>query len=96
MRAKQERENKTFKLDRIEEEEGRHYGRPASSGQSKKTSEEKKSRVKLWLKFSINLGLSWWSSGEDSVLPLQGAQVRSLVRELRSCIPCSEAKNKQL
>lgn len=44
MRAKQERENKTFKLDRIEEEEGRHYGRLASSGQSKKPSEEKKSR----------------------------------------------------
>jgi len=27
-------------------------------------------------------GLSWWSSGSDSVLPAQGAQVQSLVREL--------------
>ena len=44
----------------------------------------------------VALGLLWWSSGEDSQLPLQGAQVRSLVRELRNCIPCSEAKNKQL
>ena len=28
-----------------------------------------------------------WSSGEDSTLPLQGAQVQSLVGELRSHIP---------
>lgn len=44
MRAKQERENKTFKLDGIEEEEGRRYGRLASSGRSKKPSEEEESR----------------------------------------------------
>ena len=31
------------------------------------------------------LGLPWWSSGEDSVLPRQGAWVCSLIRELRSC-----------
>ena len=29
-------------------------------------------------------GLPWWSSGLDSVLPLQGARVWSLVGELRS------------
>ena len=27
-------------------------------------------------------GLPWWSRGQDSELPVQGAQVRSLVREL--------------
>ena len=27
-------------------------------------------------------GLSWWSSGWDPALPVQGAQVQSLVREL--------------
>ena len=27
-------------------------------------------------------GLPWWSSGKGSVLPMQGAWVRSLVREL--------------
>ena len=27
-------------------------------------------------------GLLWWSSSYDSVLPMQGTQVRSLVREL--------------
>ena len=27
-------------------------------------------------------GLPWWSSGEDSAFPMQGAQGRSLVREL--------------
>ena len=30
------------------------------------------------------MGLPWWFSGLDSVLPMQGAQVQSLVRELRS------------
>ena len=32
----------------------------------------------------------------DSVLPLQGAWVQSLVRELRSHIPCDTAKNNKL
>ena len=27
-------------------------------------------------------GLSWWSTGWDSVLPMQGTQVQSMVREL--------------
>ena len=30
------------------------------------------------------MGLPWWPSGKDSTLPRQGAQVRSLVGELRS------------
>ena len=38
------------------------------------------------------LGLPWHSSGEDSELPLQGVQVRSLVRELRSCVLHGAAK----
>ena len=29
------------------------------------------------------LGIPWWSSGWDSVLPLQGAWVQSVIRELR-------------
>ena len=29
-------------------------------------------------------GLPWQSNGEDSMLPLQGAQVQTLVRDLRS------------
>ena len=37
---------------------------------------------------STVLGLPWWSSGLDSMLPLQGAWVQSLVRELRSFRPC--------
>ena len=32
-------------------------------------------------------GLLWWPSGRDSMLPMQGAWVRSLVRELRSHMP---------
>ena len=40
-------------------------------------------------------GLPWWPSGKDSVLPMQGAQVRSLVKELRSHISCSMAKKKK-
>ena len=41
--------------------------------------------------------LLWWSSGQDSMLPLQQAQVGSLipVGELRSCKPCGTVKNKQ-
>ena len=41
------------------------------------------------------MGLPWWSSGYDSALPLQGAWVRSLVGEIRSCIPCGVAKGKK-
>ena len=32
------------------------------------------------------MGISWWSSGHASILLMQGAQVQSLVRELRSNI----------
>ena len=42
------------------------------------------------------LGLPWWSSASlvDSVLPLQGAWVPSLVRKLRSLKLCGLAKTK--
>ena len=39
------------------------------------------------------LGLSWQSSGYDSMLSLPGVQVQSLVRELRSI--CHTARPKQ-
>ena len=41
-------------------------------------------------------GLPWRSSGYDSALAMQGAQVRSLVRELKSHILQSEARKKQI
>ena len=40
-------------------------------------------------------GLPWWSNGYDSVLPLQGARVLSLVRELRSHMLVGAAKKKK-
>ena len=49
---------------------------------------EEKRKRKLW-------GIPWLSSGWDSVLPLQGAQVQSLVGELRSCKPCRAAIKKK-
>ena len=36
--------------------------------------------------------LPWWSSGEDSVLPMQGMRVQSLVGKLRSHMLHSLAK----
>ena len=39
------------------------------------------------------MGLPWWSSGYDFMLPLQGAQVQSLVGELRFHNLLSTAKN---
>ena len=33
-------------------------------------------------------GLHWWYSGSDSTLPVLGAQIPSLVWELRSQVPC--------
>ena len=42
---------------------------------------------KLW-------GLPWRSSGQDSVLPVPGARVRSLVGELRSHTPHGQKVNK--
>ena len=44
---------------------------------------------------SAHQGLPWWSSGSDFVLPLQGAWVRPLVRELRPHMPRSVAKKKK-
>ena len=34
-------------------------------------------------------GIPWWSSGQDSVLPLQWSEVQSLAGELISPKPCS-------
>ena len=37
----------------------------------------------------------WWFSGKEvSVLPLQGAQVQSLVREIPLALRCSQKKDK--
>ena len=41
------------------------------------------------------MGLPWWSSGYDPILPMQGAWVRSPVGELSSYMPCSVAKLKK-
>ena len=41
------------------------------------------------------LEILWQSSGQGSLLPLQGAWIRSLVRELRSRKLCNTVKNKQ-
>ena len=48
------------------------------------TYKDSKSKIRrsAWCQLSTVLGLSWRSSGYDSVLPMQGAQVQSLVREL--------------
>ena len=37
----------------------------------------------------------WWSNAQDIMLPLQGAWVLSLVKELRSFKPHSEVKKKK-
>ena len=42
------------------------------------------------------MGLSWWSSDLRLQLPMQGAQVQSLVGELRSNMLCSLAKKKKV
>jgi len=44
---------------------------------------------------SARLGLSWESSGQDCMLPLQGTLVQSLVRELRPSMQQGMAKTKQ-
>ena len=40
-------------------------------------------------------GLPWWSWGKDSVLPMQGVWVRSLIKELRSHSPAAWPKKKK-
>ena len=40
-----------------------------------------------------SLGLPWWFSGYDSMLPLQGAQLQTLFRELRST--CHQKQKKR-
>ena len=42
------------------------------------------------------LEIPWWSSGVDPLHPLQQAWVWSLVREIRSHMPCDTAKTKDL
>ena len=37
-----------------------------------------------WRLHKVSLGIPWQSSGQDSRIPLQGAQVQSVVWELRS------------
>ena len=58
--------------------------------------------LSLWLSLAqcslhldVSGGLPWWSSGEDSVLPLQEAQVQSLVGKLRSYMSWSKTKKKK-
>ena len=41
------------------------------------------------------MGFPWWISVQDSVLPLQGAQVQSLVGELGSHMLCSQKKKEK-
>ena len=46
-----------------------------------------------------NKGISWWPCGYDMELPLPGAQIHSLVRELRShklCVVGGKIKKKNI
>ena len=54
----------------------------------------KVSHIAQWLLRNVIRGLPWGSSGYDSVRPLQGAWVRSLVQELRSYKPHGVEKKK--
>ena len=45
-----------------------------------------------FLSFKMGLGIPWRSSGKDSALSLPRVRVQSLVRELKSHKPRSEAK----
>ena len=42
----------------------------------------------------MTLGIPWWSSGQDSALPLEGSQIPSLVGELRSSMSHGTAKKR--
>ena len=46
-------------------------------------------------KKEVEKELSWRSSGQESVLPMQGLQVQSLVRELRSHMSSGVVKLKR-
>ena len=48
-------------------------------------------RMILHLFFPFKI-MSWWFCGQESIFTLQGAQVLSLVRELRSCMLRGDAK----
>ena len=56
----------------------------------------KVSHIAQWLLRNVIRGLPWGSSGYDSVRPLQGAWVRSLVQELRSYKPHGVEKKKKV
>ena len=53
-------------------------------------------KASFFIKDRLFEGIPWWPSGSDSVLPLQGAWVRSVVEELRSPKMCGEAEMKRL
>ena len=58
-------------------------------------SEKEKVRTRNMKIMKKILGIPWQSSGQGSMLPLQGACVRSLVMELRSCkLRCMAKKKK--
>ena len=44
----------------------------------------------------LNMGLPWWSSGLDSTLPMQGAQIQFPLRELGSSCRNQEVHMLQL
>ena len=49
----------------------------------------------IFMPFKNSSGLPWWSSSWESALPLEGAQVQSLIGELGSCMPRGVAKKKK-
>ena len=70
----------------------------ACSCDARESVQEGKAQCMLFSQSSLRSyrasGLPWLSSDEDSTLPLHGAQVRSLVVELRSHMPQGMAINK--
>ena len=53
-------------------------------------------RTRDYLVHNWRLGLPWWFSGQDSTLPIQGAQARSVVGELNpTCMPQLKKKKKK-
>ena len=52
-----------------------------------------RSSLNRFFKKNKNIGLPWWSTAENSVLPPQGAIVPSLVG-VRFHVPCGQKRNK--
>ena len=42
----------------------------------------------ILVKGHVTMARPWWSGGEEAMLPVQGAQVQSLVRELDPTCVC--------